>query len=74
MRKIRELTDQIEINKILKKHLKKENKACKKSNAKLVKENEKLIEEIGKLKRKNDYTYEIHPSFARSFSQKTSSP
>lgn len=51
--KIKELTDQLEINKILEKHLKKENKASKKSNAKLVKENEKLTEEIGKLKRKN---------------------
>ena len=54
MGKIKELTDQLEIKKILEKHLKKENKACKKNNAKLVRENEKLNEEVGKLKRKND--------------------
>jgi len=52
--KIRELTDQLEINKIFEKHLKKENKSNKKNNGKLVKENENLSEEIGKLKRKND--------------------
>jgi len=54
LRKIKELTDQLEINKILEKHLRKENKANKKNNAKLVKENEKLTEEIEKLKIKND--------------------
>lgn len=54
MSKIKELTYQLEINKILENHLKKENKACKKNNAKLVRENEKLNEEVGKLKRKNN--------------------
>lgn len=54
LRKIKELIDQLEINKILEKHLEEENKASRKNNAKLVKENEKLTEEIGKLKRKND--------------------
>lgn len=39
--KIRELTDQLESNKILEKHLKEENQARKKNNARLVKENEK---------------------------------
>jgi len=52
--KIKELIDQLEINKILEKHLNKENKEYKKNNAKLVRENEKLNEEVGKLKRKND--------------------
>lgn len=55
--KIKELADQIKINKILEKHLNKENKASKKSNEKIVKENEKLTEEIGKLKRKNDILF-----------------
>lgn len=42
----KELTDQIEIRKILEKQLKTENKAHKKDNAKLIKTNEKLQEEI----------------------------
>jgi len=50
---IKELTNQLEINKILEKHLKKENKASKKHNVKLFKESGKLTEDIGKLKRKN---------------------
>ena len=52
--RIRDLTDQLEISKILEKQLKEENKASKKDNAKLVKANEKLNEELGRLKRKND--------------------
>jgi len=52
--KIRELTDQLEISKILEKHLKEENQASKKNNARLFKENERLNEEIGRLKRKNN--------------------
>lgn len=52
--KIRELRDQLEISKILEKHLKEENQASKNNNARLVKENERLNEEIGRLKRKND--------------------
>lgn len=52
--RIRALTDQLEISKILEKQLKEENKTNKKEKAKLVKENEKLNEELGRLKRKND--------------------
>lgn len=52
--RIRDLTDQLEISKILEKQLKKENKASKKDIAKLVKANEKLNEELGRLKWKND--------------------
>ncbi|MCY6524732.1 hypothetical protein, partial [Actinobacillus pleuropneumoniae] len=52
--RIIDLTDQLEISKILEKQLKEENKANKKDNAKLVKANEKLNEELGRLKRKND--------------------
>lgn len=54
LRKIRELTNQLEINKILERHLKEEKKTSKKNNVNLVKENENLTEEIGRLKRKND--------------------
>jgi len=52
--KIRALTDQLEISKILEKQLKEENKENKKEKAKMVKENEKLNEKLGRLKRKND--------------------
>jgi len=50
----KDLTDQIEISKILEKQLKTENKAHKKDNAKMIKTNEKLQEEIRKLKRRNE--------------------
>ena len=52
--RIRDLTDQLEISKILEKQLKEENKANKKDKVKLVKANEKLNEELGRRKRKND--------------------
>ena len=52
--RIRDLTNQLEISKIVEKQLKEENKANTKDNVKLVKANEKLKEELGRLKRKND--------------------
>jgi len=52
--RIRDLTDQLEISKIVEKQLKEENKANKKDNAKLVKANEEFKEELGRLKRKNN--------------------
>ena len=52
--KIQDLTDQIEISKIVEKELKSENKAQKKDNEKLMKTNEKLQEEIIRLKRRNE--------------------
>ena len=52
--KIKDLTDQLEISKIVEKQLEEENKENKKENAKLIKTNEKLKEDLGRLKRKND--------------------
>lgn len=52
--RIRELTDQLEISKIMEKQLKEENKASKQDNTRLVKANERFNEEIGRLKQKND--------------------
>ena len=52
--KIQDLTDQLEISKILEKQLTEENKAHKKDNSKLIKTNEKLKEELGILKRRNE--------------------
>jgi hypothetical protein len=52
--KIQDLTDHIEISKIVEKQLKTENKAHKKDNAKLIKTNEKLQEEVSRLKRRNE--------------------
>ena len=63
--RIMDLTDQLEISKILEKQLKEENKANKKDNAKLVKANEKLNEELGRLKRKNDLLSEGKEHVAR---------
>ena len=52
--KIQDLTDQLEISKILENQLTGENKTHKKDNAKLIKTNEKLKEEVGRLKRRNE--------------------
>jgi len=52
--KIQDLTDQLEISKIVEKQLKSENKAQRKENAKLIKTNDKLQEEISRLKRRNE--------------------
>lgn len=54
LEKIQDLTDQLEISKILEKQLTEENKAHKKDNDKLVKTNEKLKGELGRLKRRNE--------------------
>lgn len=51
--RIKELTDQLEISKIMEKQLKEENKASKQDNTRLVKANERLNEEIGRSKWKN---------------------
>ena len=49
LNKIKELTETLEVSRILERHLKKENKMYKKNNESVIKENEKLNEKIGKL-------------------------
>ena len=55
--RVRELTDSLEIRKIMERHLKEENETYKINNEKLVKENEKISEEVEKLKNKNNLLY-----------------
>ena len=52
--RVRELTDSLEIRKIMERHLKEENETYKIINEKLFKENEKISEEVEKLKTKNN--------------------
>ena len=53
LKKIEELTRELEVNKILERHLKKENKMYKEKNIYIIKEIEKLTKKIGKLETKN---------------------
>ena len=53
LKKIEEFTRELEVNKILENHLKKENKMYKANNKKLIRENEELTKKIGKLETKN---------------------
>ena len=53
LKKIKELTRELEVNKILENHLKKENKMYKEKNKNLIKENEKLTKNPSKLETKN---------------------
>ena len=53
LKKIEELTRELEVNKILERHLKKENKMYKQNNKNLIKENEKLYKKTNILETKN---------------------
>ena len=55
--RIKELTGNLEVSRIMKRHLKRENETYKTNNEKLIKENEKLSEEVGKLKSNNNILY-----------------